>query len=202
MSRLIRICLLIKYSLLSWFILISLLHNVMRKFGTFFMGHPVLLYVVQCCSSVRSSIFRRPRGGVLLLQNVPDSRTDCCFRHFNRRSLSWRWRWLGRCSLAAVSVHQALHHVGDVSRQPCLVRSCRVYPASPVASGRQCRPVWYQITASFVDSETTCGTTTCRKFTVSPRSSMTATFSGSRRNQGAYAVTTTTTQLHPIAYLY
>ena len=43
MSRLIRICLLIKYSLLSWFILISLLHNAMRKFGTFFMGHPV------CC---------------------------------------------------------------------------------------------------------------------------------------------------------
>ena len=35
MSRLIRICLLIKYSLLSWFILISLLHNAMRKFGTF-----------------------------------------------------------------------------------------------------------------------------------------------------------------------
>jgi len=42
MSRLIRICLLIKY-LVSWFILISLLHNAMRKFGTFFMGHPVLL---------------------------------------------------------------------------------------------------------------------------------------------------------------
>ena len=46
MSRLIRICLLIKYSLLSWFILISLLHNAMRKFGTFFMGHPVYTHMI------------------------------------------------------------------------------------------------------------------------------------------------------------
>ena len=55
MSRLIRICLLIKYSLLSWFILISLLHNATRKFGTFFMGHPVYICISKKTSRCNAS---------------------------------------------------------------------------------------------------------------------------------------------------
>jgi len=36
--------LLTEYVLFTLFILITLLHNDMRKFGTFFMRHPVLLW--------------------------------------------------------------------------------------------------------------------------------------------------------------
>ena len=51
--------LLITYMLFCWFISSTLLHNAMRKFGTFFSGHPVYTLISVAATQTVNNYFRR-----------------------------------------------------------------------------------------------------------------------------------------------
>ena len=106
------------------------------------------------CSAVRGSVCRRPRGGVLVLSDVPDVGPGGSVRQFDGRRGRWqpadrpgrRRRRRGWSTLAAVHFHQAVRHVGAAGHQSSAVRRRRVHPspAIPTNLRRNRRLVWWR----------------------------------------------------------